>query len=151
LPAGNYMFLFGIDTLRNGTLDLSQLQYDYAVLRVLEALPPADLPDVTVTGIDCNGGPLSVTIANTGSTDISPNAVGSLNIWIDGELEWTYSWSTLTCQDFHKAGGMCVIQPQVLTGTHTVRACMDSDDELTESDENNNCMEVTLCCGGAGS
>lgn len=42
LPAGNYMFVFGIDTVKNGILDLSQLQYDYAELKVLEASTPND-------------------------------------------------------------------------------------------------------------
>ncbi|MEA2059757.1 MAG: CARDB domain-containing protein [Thermodesulfobacteriota bacterium] len=73
---------------------------------------------------------------------------GGLYIWIDGNLEWTYNWSTWNCQEFRKPGGFCIIQPQVLSdGTHDIRACIDANEEVDESDETNNCLMVSLSCG----
>lgn len=57
---------------------------------------------------------------------------------------YTYSWSTLADTDFLEVGGLSAMQPDALTGSHTVMACVDPNGVVTESDENNNCMTVTF-------
>ena len=108
-----------------------------------ESQPPSK-PDVTIGGITLKNGILTVNVLNSGEVDIAPDADGGLNIWIDGQLGWTYSWGTWACQDFRTAGQSCDIQPQRLSGSHTVKACVDPNNALAESDERNNCRTVQL-------
>ena len=106
------------------------------------------LPDLTVSQITCTNGDLSIRVENKGSGPVEIGVDGGLYIWIDGTLEWTYNWSTWTCQQFRKPGGFCIIQPQVLSdGTHDIKACIDANEEVDESDETNNCFKVSLSCG----
>ncbi len=46
---------------------------------------------------------------NFGNEFVDENVNGGLDIWIDGELEWTYNWSTWDCQDFRNPGGFCTL------------------------------------------
>jgi len=106
-----------------------------------------EAPDVVVKGINIDGG-LHIEVANIGSGDIPANAPGDLYIWIDGELKWTYSWATWSDQSFRAAGGSQIINPQALSGDHSVKACMDYNDQLLESNETNNCLEINSRCPG---
>lgn len=112
-----------------------------------------ELPDVTVDDIYCQGSTtniLSIVVKNLGPGNVPSDVGGGLYIWIDGKLEWTYSWNTWASQDFRMAGMTSVIQPQVLSaGTHTIKACMDPNNELAEVSESNNCMEKVIDCGVA--
>lgn len=88
---------------------------------------------------------LTVVVKNSGTVDISSNLDGGTYIYIDSSsAKWTYSWTTLANLDFLKAGQSSTIQPQVLTGTHDVKACVDAKGVVTETNENNNCLAATL-------
>ena len=100
--------------------------------------------DLTVANIECDGGVLSIKIANVGDADVEADASGSFNIWINDNLEWTYDWSTWTCQDFRTAGGACLVQPQLLEGENKVKACVLPSVEDGNTD--NDCLEVVLDC-----
>ncbi len=102
---------------------------------------------IIVSNIYCEKGILSIVVENNGDEAIDEYADGGLNIWIDGELKWTYSWSTWTCQDFRLPGEYCIIQPQVLEdGEHTIEACLVINDEAGNS-EDVDCMEKRIICG----
>lgn len=102
------------------------------------------MPDLTVSDLSVDSNDtLSVVVTNSSTADVSVTT-GSTYIYIDGDL-WTYSWSTLSDQSFLTAGGSSTIQPEVLSaGTYTVKACVDVNDVVEESDENNNCLEESL-------
>src|SRR3989339_1332430 len=82
--------------------------------------PMADLV-VSNVYVD-DAGRLTVEVGNKGTADVTVTS-GATYIYIDGNLEWTYSWSTLSDKAFLTAGGISKIQPQVLEGEHSVRAC----------------------------
>ncbi len=115
--------------------------------------PPADtssptpidqLPDLVIKGISLDSqNHLTVSVKNAGTGNVPQDSV-SVYIWIDDQLQWTYNSSTLARKDFLKAGGMSDVQPQVLSGRHRVKSCVDYNELFKESDESNNCMEVTL-------
>lgn len=106
---------------------------------------PEETPDLTVSDLSVDSNDtLSVVVTNSSTADVSVTT-GSTYIYIDDVLEWTYSWSTLSDQSFLTAGGSSTIQPQTLSeGTHTVKACVDPNDVVEESDEDNNCLEESL-------
>ena len=93
--------------------------------------------------IYCDNGILSIVVENGGDEAIDPDLAGSLYIWIDGSLEWTYSWFTWNCQAFRLPGGNCVIQPQNLDdGEHLVEAQL-----LDENGMEIDFMEMIIHCG----
>lgn len=96
-----------------------------------------------IPDIFCDDGALSVMVENGGDHPIDPDLHGSLYIWIDGELEWTYSWSTWSCQNFRLPGKSCVIQPQYLDdGEHLIEAQL-----LDENGQEIDFMEAIVHCG----
>ncbi|KKT75278.1 MAG: hypothetical protein UW70_C0036G0002 [Candidatus Peregrinibacteria bacterium GW2011_GWA2_44_7] len=107
-------------------------------------------PDMTIDDIyvDPESMVLVVIAANHGNADVpdSEKNLGTVYIYIDDmeNPEWTYSWKTLTNKDFLEKGLTSPIMPQVLTGDHIVRACIDYTEKVTESDEFNNCTDVVL-------
>ena len=109
---------------------------------VCNVAEPERLPDVTVFDIYSDAGKLSVKIGNLGVDTASVS--GYLYIWIDGVLKWTYSFSTLADQSFLYPGGTTVIQPQILSGEHKIKATIDSTNAMAESNESNNTMEKTV-------
>ena len=111
------------------------------------SIQPVSTPDLTVFDIYDDNGKLSVKIGNIGS-GAAPSGVGHLYIWIDDQLKWTYSLSTLYDQSFLIPGGVMVGQPQVLSGQHKIKAAIDPNNAITESNENNNTLEKTLSFGG---
>ena len=111
---------------------------------------PPQPPDIAVKDIKCMDSTLTIDIGNIGPTDIPDDVNGALNIWIDGTLEWTYSWNTLYSQDFRLSSHSILIQPQQLSaGEHTIKACMEMP-EFADWDETNNCMEKVITCGVSG-
>ncbi|TSC72253.1 MAG: lipoprotein, partial [Parcubacteria group bacterium Gr01-1014_70] len=112
--------------------------------------PPAtsttSLPDLTVLDIYSDSGKLSVKISNIGLA-VVPSNTGHLYIWIDDQLRWTYSLSTLANQSFLSPGGVTVIQPQVLSGEHKIKVIIDPNNAVAESNENNNTLEKVLTFG----
>ncbi|NBS41742.1 hypothetical protein EBS80_03710, partial [bacterium] len=104
------------------------------------------LPDLVVDQIDSgDGDTLEITLKNEGDVDVESNDF-TVYVWLDGELTWTYSASTLSDQGFLQEGESTTITPQTLDGDTTVKACVDYGDDIEESDETNNCTteEVNL-------
>ncbi len=104
--------------------------------------------DLTVTDVYLSGSLLSIDLANLGNIDIDPTETqGSIYIYVDDmeNPEKTYNWNTLANQDFLNAGGTSTMQPMTLeAGTHDVLVCVDALDTVVETDETNNCFEVSL-------
>lgn len=129
-------------------IGLSQFGGDGLEGRVRTATSSSSLPDLLVQDISTSSsGALSVQSGNKGKVDVTAGTAGHTYIYIDGTLKWTYSWTTLSDQTFLTAGGSATIQPQTLTDTHTVKACVDAKNIVTESNEDNNCLEGTLADG----
>jgi len=105
-----------------------------------------DKPDLTILDIYDDNGKLSVKIGNIG-TATAPSNTGSLYIWIDDELKWTYRLTTLYDKYYLVLGGMTLVQPQILSGQHKIKAFIDPDNVVVELDENNNVLEKTLSFG----
>lgn len=92
------------------------------------------------------GNVLSVRLENGGVADVEEDLGGVLEIYIDDmdDPVWTYNWDDLEQKEFLSAGDWSVVQPQTIEYA-TVKACVDTTDVVTESDETNNCTdEVTL-------
>lgn len=100
------------------------------------------LADLTVSEISLDGSTLVVTVENVGDADV--DGTTTVYVWLDDELTWTYSSSTLADQDFLDAGGSSDVSPQTIDEETEVKACVDYGDDVDESDEDNNCMTVTL-------
>src|SRR3989339_477976 len=89
---------------------------------------------------------LTIELGNKGDADY-PNkdiAKGSLYIYIDNELEWTYSLSTLGDQTFRTAGSSSLIQPQALDGSHEIKACVYPDSSVGDADSGNDCSSTKV-------
>lgn len=91
---------------------------------------------------------MSIKIGNIGTVN-APSGKGNLYIWIDDQLKWTYSLSGLYSQDFLLPNGSTVVQPQVLVGQHKIKATIDPNNVITESEETNNTLEATVVFGTA--
>ncbi|MBT7484645.1 hypothetical protein HN680_07775, partial [Candidatus Peregrinibacteria bacterium] len=104
--------------------------------------------DLTVTDVYLSGTLLSIDLANLGNIDVDPTETqGSIFIYVDDmeTPEKTYNWNTLANNDFLDAGGTSTMQPMNLEeGAHDIYVCVDATDVVTETDETNNCFEITL-------
>ena len=98
--------------------------------------------DITIKSIDYEKGILTIVVSNNGKGDLNADAEGGLDIWVNNNLEWTYSWSSWSCQSFRDSGGSCKIQPQLLYGDNAVRACLSTPPE--DSDPKNNCLQKII-------
>lgn len=103
-------------------------------------IAPTPKSDLTVSDIYNDMGKLSIKVQNIGVAD-APVDTGHLFIWIDDQLKWTYSVSTWSNKDYRLVGGTTVVQPQVLTGSHKIKATIDARGLVVESNENNNTLE----------
>jgi len=118
------------------------------------------LPDLVVSNLyrDEGSEELVIQMTNQGEADATDTS-GKTYIWIDGVLEWTYTWSTLSDenQEFMVAGQSSAIRPQLISGDdeefttagHLVEACVDydaggGDGAVAELKEDNNCAEATI-------
>ncbi len=114
----------------------------------LEVSFESDLPDLEVLEVSLDEDSyLDVVVGNTGDVDVESTTAGHTYIYIDDELQYTYSWETLSDKSFLQVDGTATISPGMLTGDHTVEACVDAKDVVEESDEDNNCLEVTFEAG----
>ncbi len=143
--------LVGVSFSTTGTDDLQgrlHLRQPVEALTPLTPLTPIInlLPDLIIEDIYLDGDALSVVQKNQSRVGIGKRLrdEGHTYIYIDGALEWTYSWSTLRDKSFLNAGGSSIIQPQRLDLGHTLKACIDINDVINESDEENNCLELLL-------
>ena len=99
-------------------------------------------PDFEVSNIYLNHEEIIVTVRNNGEQ--YNNEDGHTYIWIDGVRKHSYNWGTLRNTDFLQKNGISEIRSQELYGNHTVKACVDANNVVSESNENNNCKTVTL-------
>ncbi len=103
------------------------------------------LPNLTVDiSLDDSNG-LGVKHSNNSAASITTDQ-GNTYIWIDGKLVWTYTWFTYAPEKklFMNPWTSSTGYPQVLEGTHVVKACIDANDIVRESDETDNCVTRTL-------
>jgi hypothetical protein len=121
---------------------------DYKNFKVIpgEEDAHADKPDLTILDIYNEKGVLSIKISNIETTRVL-NENGGLYIWIDDRLSWTYSFFTSADKSYLLPGGTSIVQPEVLSGEHKIKAIIDPDNVITELNENNNSMEKTLTFG----
>lgn len=141
LDVGELVRVRGTAHVEDGTLTIEYVD-DIIVVDPLEEEDGE--VDLQVTDIDVtSSGVLSITVENEGDADVDSNDF-SVYIWIDGELDWTYNVSTLSDQDLLEAGGVTTIQPQELDEESEVEVCVDPNDEVDESDEDNNCRTETV-------
>mgnify|MGYP006416087827 CR=1 FL=1 len=110
----------------------------------LEATFDAGLPDLVLQDIYLDGDTLSIQIGNEGEADAEITTGGVTYIWVDGELDKTYSWKTLADQSFVEVDGSSILQPFNVTDDQTIEVCVDYLDSVEESDEDNNCMEESF-------
>src|SRR3989339_278532 len=153
---------FSIDKLGGGTysltaevdsadvLDESSESNNSSTLSVTFADDDDVNPDLYVGDIS-NETYLTITIGNKGSQDYPSTAGGSLYIYIDDVLEWTYSLSTLADQTFRDSGDTSEVQPQVLDGTPTIKACLYPDSSTSDANSSNDCRTETVTSGSTDS
>lgn len=103
----------------------------------------AAMPDLRVVDVYLDGSTVTAEVANLGDADVSTNDFG-IAFYFDGELEWNYSASTLTDQDFLQTGEASLIQPEEILEDTAVQVCVDSGYDIDEYNESNNCLTITL-------
>jgi hypothetical protein len=106
---------------------------------------PVLLPDLTLSNITTDeSGKLVVVLSNIGKT-LVPHPFGKLKIYVDDDLKWSIPLNHISDQAFLQPGGVTLYTtPVELEGTHSVRAIIDSDDEIKEENESNNVLTKTL-------
>jgi subtilase family serine protease len=108
----------------------------------------SDMPDLAVQEIVLDDNSyLDITIGNEGDVDVESTTEGHTYIYIDDELQYTYSWTTLSDKSFLQVGNSSTMSPTMLTGAHSVEVCVDAKDVVLESDEDNNCLAVDFDAG----
>lgn len=138
----------GSHTLRAVVADANHTEYTNAeATTTVNFTVDLTHPDLVIDDISLDDSDtITVKVSNQGNENVTTTD-GKTYIYIDGSLDWTYSWTTLSDQGFLNFGDSATIQPQTLTGTHTVKACVDATNVVDESNEDNNCSEVTLTAG----
>ena len=100
-------------------------------------------PDVAVTGLSLNATILEATVANIGE-NFGPDVV-RISYAVDGAF---VGFDQVKRENLK--GGMSKVESvdisQVVaeTGIHTARACIDYDSQIVETNETNNCKELTF-------
>ena len=125
-------------------------------------LPPASLPDLTVTKIaktpDCK---IKITIANIGQGSLSPidYDTGSGGVWLR-MLNGNHNWGSMVLGQIDKQkkllnpnGHITFIWKsnrrgcsKLLPGKNVIKVTIDTDNNVKESNENNNSLTKTLTC-----
>jgi archaellum component FlaG (FlaF/FlaG flagellin family) len=102
---------------------------------------PVPLPDLTISNITLDeSGRLVVTLSNIGKNPF-PSGIGSLSLYVDGDPKWSIPLERIPDQLFLQPGGISVYTtPVELEGAHSVKAVVDSDEEIVEEDESNNTL-----------
>jgi len=106
---------------------------------------PVLLPDLTISDISLSeAGKVEVMISNIGK-GFAPYRVGSLMIYVDGQLKWRDSLGTLPDQTFLQPGGRVLYTtPVQLVGRHEVQAVVDNEKKMVEENELNNIFTKVL-------
>lgn len=105
----------------------------------------AMLPDLTVKNVSMDSASKIVfDLANKSSGTVDPNSDGFIYVYIDGKVAWTYNWKYLKETGFLNADGFSKITSQIPKGKGDVKVCIDARENVTETDEGNNCFEVKL-------
>jgi len=105
------------------------------------------LPDLTVTAIEYNADDSTVyyTLANQSDGSVSEDTAGVTQFYYDGVEGPAYDWSSYGDYDFLAAQGSTrFISGIIPEGTQLVTVCVDDDNIVTESNEDNNCMDLSL-------
>jgi len=102
------------------------------------------LPDLAVTDVyvDPFTGQLTVEHGNIGEGRV-PDYNGNVNIYVDGKLKWTYSYTSMNTQ-FLNPGSTGVITPNKLRGVHDVTVCTSTRSVIQEVNKANNCLRRTV-------
>jgi subtilase family serine protease len=100
---------------------------------------PVFLPDLIISDISLSEtGRVEVRVSNIGK-GFAPDRLGSLVIYVDGDLRWRVSLGTLQDQAFLQPGGSVLYAtPVELIGRHEVRAFVDNEEKMVEENEGNN-------------
>lgn len=105
----------------------------------------AMLPDLTVKNVAMdNSERLTFDLANKNSSAVDPNSDGFVYVYIDGKVAWTYNWKYLKETGFLDSNGLSKITSQIPKGKGDVKVCIDARENVTETNESNNCFEVKL-------
>lgn len=117
--------------------------------KVTTQLPPAHapspppepvlLPDIAISDVSLNeAGKVEVIISNIGKGP-APQRIGSLIIYVDGQLRWKDSLGALPDQTFLQPGRFVLYTtPVELVGRHEVRTVLDNEGKMVEENEENN-------------
>jgi len=100
---------------------------------------PVLLPDLTISDISLSGtGKVEVTISNVGK-GFASYGVGSLVVYVDGQMKWRDSLGALPDHTFLTPGARVLYStPVQLVGRHEVQAVLDNENKIVEENEANN-------------
>jgi len=103
---------------------------------------PPLLPDLTITNLFLNPKKrLAVTLANIGTSPL-PMGVGSLKIFVDGQLKESYALGSLSDQPFLQPNESITFTTSLtVRGRREVRADVETSREMRELDQENNYLE----------
>jgi subtilase family serine protease len=104
---------------------------------------PTTYSDLTISNLYTHpsSDEIIVLLENIGERDVTGTDDGPyLTVYVDGAETGSYHWSALDSTTFMTAGYSSFETFQAVTGDHTIYACLDEEDSITESDETNNCM-----------
>jgi len=115
----------------------------------IEIAAPAELPDLIVSRIECGpGNKLSVTIKNIGSGALPDGWAAVAETYFDDEKKGSSDLTSPTStsnEGIEKAGGSSTyLLAWDITAQVTVRVMVDSTNDITESNEQNNSKEEEI-------
>lgn len=123
---------------------------------------PLDCPmaDLSISNLswDSRLQKLSYTLSNEGDLDVDPLSGGNNQIYLNGSLVETRPWQWHSSQtDYLSSGGSTnrvwygyleESLASLSTGTHEWEVCVDADDTISETDEQNNCSTLSWTFDG---
>jgi hypothetical protein len=106
---------------------------------------PPLLPDLTITNLFLNPKKrLAVTLANIGTSPL-PMGVGSLKIFVDGQLKESYGLNSFSDQSFLQPNENITFTTSLtVRGRHEFRALVETSHEMIELNRENNYLERVL-------
>ncbi len=118
------------------------------VTPIVQTLPVVLLPDLTIErpSLTASTGILKMWIANRSGVAIGAQVDSQISVTLDGAAtpQWIFKWSTIINKILIETG-VYEIQTKVKVPVgHTVKICVDAQNEIKESNEENNCWEVRL-------
>jgi hypothetical protein len=111
----------------------------------------ADLPDLEVDNIYTDDGDIMFKVSNDGDEDVDSNIEVVIELYVDGDLEWdteaqrksSSSWLNDGKSTTYNAGDLDLDR-----GTYDIEVCVDTEDDVVEEDEDNNCREEEIYVSG---